>query len=70
MAPETGANQMNFDNTPAGLAGNDVRQPYQSPRLSLFGDVGSLTETGSMVSMEDFFQNNMCVFANMTGNMC
>ena len=61
---------MKLDNTPASLAGDDARQAYQSPRLSLFGDVGSLTETGSMVSMEDFLQNNTCFFANMTGNMC
>jgi len=57
--------------TQAQNAGDEhVRQQYRSPKLSLLGDVGSLTETGSMVSMEDFFQNNMCAFANMTGNMC
>jgi hypothetical protein len=53
-----------------GVTGAGVRQPYQSPRLSLFGDIGTLTETGSMASMEDFFQNNSCFLANMTGNMC
>jgi hypothetical protein len=47
-----------------------VRQQYTPPRLSLLGDVGSLTESGSMVSMEDFLQNNMCFLPNMAGNMC
>jgi hypothetical protein len=51
-----------------------VRQTYQSPRLSLFGDIGTLTETGSMTAMEDFIQNNSCSnflgLLNMTGNMC
>lgn len=46
------------------------RSAYQPPRLSLLGDVCSLTETGSMVAMEDFAQNGMCVFPNTTGNMC
>jgi len=47
-----------------------TRQSYQTPKLSLFGDVGSLTETGSMNAMEDFSTNMRCVFANTTGNMC
>lgn len=47
-----------------------VRQQYTTPRLSLLGGVGSLTETGSMVSMEDISQNNFCFFPNMSGNMC
>jgi len=46
------------------------RLVYHCPRLTLLGDVASMTETGSMVAMEDFFQNNLCIFANMTGNMC
>lgn len=51
-----------------------ARKSYRTPRLSLFGDVGSLTETGSMNAMEDLVQNNMCSNflgqLNMTGNMC
>lgn len=51
-----------------------LRCCYQTPRLTLLGDVGSLTETGSMATQEDLLQNNMCdmVFGtlNMTGNMC
>jgi hypothetical protein len=43
---------------------------WTSPRLTLLGDVAGMTETGSMVAMEDFIQNSMCFFANMTGNMC
>lgn len=63
---------MNPDNTPTATAITDgcARKPYQTPRLTLFGDVASLTETGSMVSNEDFFQNGMCFFPNMTGSMC
>ena len=52
-----------------------TRQSYQTPKLSLFGDVGSLTETGSRTGMEDGFQNGMCANSffgnvNMTFNMC
>ena len=51
-------------------ADSDARQPYQAPRLVVFGNVARLTQTGTMASQEDFFQNNMCFAANMTGNMC
>lgn len=51
-----------------------AQRAYQSPRLSMLGDVGSLTETGSMLGMEDGVQNNMCngnvAPINMTFNMC
>ena len=51
-----------------------AKQAYQTPKLSLFGDVGSLTETGSMNGMEDLLQNGTCrnIFGtlNMTFNMC
>ena len=51
-----------------------AKQAYQTPKLSLFGDVGSLTETGSMNGMEDLVQNGTCrnFFGtlNMTFNMC
>jgi hypothetical protein len=46
------------------------RLVWTAPRLTLLGDVAGMTETGSMVAMEDFFQNDMCFLANMTGNMC
>lgn len=46
------------------------RLAYEPPQLSVLGDVGSLTETGSMNGMEDFFQNGMCFFPNSTFNMC
>ena len=55
---------------PQRVSHHAERRAYQSPLLSLLGDVCSLTETGSMNSMEDFFTNNMCVFNNTTGNMC
>lgn len=51
-----------------------AKQAYQTPKLSLFGDVGSLTETGSMNGMEDLVENGTCrnFFGtlNMTFNMC
>lgn len=48
------------------------RLPYRPPRLLHFGDVGSLTETGSMAGAEDNNVNGMCNLAqiNMTFNMC
>lgn len=48
------------------------RRAYQSPRLSLLGDVASLTEAGSMDAQEDAIQNNSCNGAtlNNMGNMC
>ena len=58
--------------TGVATAGGDARQPYQIPRLVVFGNVARLTQTGSMASNEDLIQNNMCVswLLNMTGNMC
>jgi len=65
---------MKVANTPASGTRDCKPKPYQTPRLTLFGDVGTLTETGSMVSMEDLIQNGMCSNflgqLNMTGNMC
>lgn len=46
------------------------RSCYSRPQLTLLGDVRTLTESGSMVAMEDFLQNGFCFFPNMTGNMC
>ncbi len=51
-------------------ADGDARQPYQAPRLVVFGNVARLTQTGTMAAQEDILQNNMCFFANTTGNMC
>ena len=56
--------------TGIAAADGDARQPYQAPRLVVFGNVARLTQTGTMAAMEDFLQNNMCLFANTTGNMC
>lgn len=46
---------MNLLKIPSASTANDgsTRRPYQTPRLSLFGDVGSLTESGSMSGVED-----------------
>ena len=46
------------------------RSCYSRPQLTLLGDVRTLTESGSMVAQEDFIQNNVCIFPDMTGNMC
>ena len=46
------------------------RSCYSRPQLTLLGDVRTLTESGSMVATEDFIQNNVCIFPDMTGNMC
>ena len=56
--------------TEIAAADGDARQPYQAPRLVVFGNVARLTQTGTMAGMEDFLQNNSCFFPNMTGNMC
>lgn len=57
-------------NTPAA----NKRRAYQAPRLSVLGDVGSLTETGSQNGQEDGYQNNMCngcvAPINTMFNMC
>ncbi len=45
-----------------------TRLPYESPRLSVLGDVCSLTETGSMMEWESPL--NLCWLNNMTGNTC
>ena len=46
------------------------RSCYSRPQLTLLGDVRTLTESGSMVAMEDLLQNGFCFFPNTTGNMC
>lgn len=61
--------------SPLRVIESERRSCYQSPRLSLLGDVCSLTETGSMNGMEDLVQNGVCMLfgigeVNMTFNMC
>jgi len=47
------------------------RSCYSRPQLTLLGDVRTLTESGSMVGMEDLYQNGVCWNpVNTTGNMC
>lgn len=56
------------------LTAPNNRRAYQPPRLSLLGEVSSLTETGSRDGMEDGSENTMCsnIIApvNTTFNMC
>ena len=56
--------------TGIAFADGNARQPYQTPRLVVFGNVGSLTQTGTMASQEDLWQNGVCLLPNATGNMC
>jgi len=69
-------NQMTSDknNCAIGFAvsDGDARQPYQAPRLVVFGNVGSLTQTGTKASHEDFFEDGVCskYSTNTYGNMC
>jgi hypothetical protein len=46
------------------------RSCYSRPQLTLLGDVRTLTESGSMLALEDSWQNGACSFPNMWGNMC
>lgn len=47
------------------------RSCYSRPQLTLLGDVRTLTESGSMpVATEDLWENGVCFFPNMAGNMC
>lgn len=51
------------------ISGAGTRLPYETPRLSVLGDVCSLTETGSMMSNESPW--NWCILdINMVGNAC
>lgn len=60
------------NNCAIGFAVSDgnARQPYQTPRLVVFGNVGSLTQTGTKASREDLYQDGVCIFPNALGNMC
>lgn len=59
-------------NCATGIVSADgtIRQPYQTPRLVVFGNVGSLTQTGTKASQEDLIQNGTCFFPGINGNMC
>lgn len=46
------------------------RSCYSRPQLTLLGDVRTLTESGSTVGSEDLWDNGVCFFPNMPGNMC
>lgn len=64
---------MNLDSVSSTTAcpGEPLRQPYQTPRLTIFGNLACLTATGSMAGMEDMNQNNMCRGTiSTTFNMC
>ncbi len=52
------------------VSDGDARQPYQTPRLVVFGNVGSLTQTWTKASREDILTDGICVFPNNHGNMC
>lgn len=59
------------------LTDGGVRSPYQAPQLAAFGKLVTLTQTGTMLGMEDGYENNSCnnfpLFGwviNMTYNMC
>lgn len=57
--------------TAIGRDGSSIRQGqvWRSPRLTVLGDIGSLTETGSMMSMES--PQDLCIDSiNATGNTC
>ena len=48
---------------------------WRRTQLSVLGEVGSLTESGSRNGMEDWFQNGVCMLwgigqVNTTYNMC
>jgi|GEM_PF-2932331 len=45
----------NIENMSFQATAGSRRLAYQSPRLSVLGDVGSLTETGSVNGTEGYF---------------
>lgn len=70
-----GAKFMILDSDSISTTTNDsVRLQYQTPRLTVFGSVASLTETGSRDGMEDGRQNGWCsnliAMINTTYDMC
>jgi len=54
------------------VSDGDARQPYQAPRLVVFGNVGSLTQTGTKAFHEDLIPDGECsrFNTNTYGNMC
>ncbi len=56
------------------IAGSQ-RKAYQPQRLSVLGDVGTLTETGSLNGQEDLVENGVCTMIDINNinnmyNMC
>ena len=70
-------NARNTDGLMQDGPGPAISRAWNAPRLSVLGEVCSLTESGSKHGMEDLIENNMCVFrvlgvpvGNTTYNMC
>ena len=59
----------NEDNLTTDGLRSQASRAWSQPRLSVLGEVSSLTETGSMISNESPY--NLCwIGINMTGNTC
>ena len=62
-------NACNTDGVMQDGLGPAISRAWSQPRLSVLGEVSSLTETGSMISNESPL--NWCwIDINMTGNTC
>ena len=58
-----------MNTTESGAGALSRARYWQSPKLTMLGDVGSLTETGSMAANESPY--NLCQQSiNMVGNTC
>ena len=58
----------NEDNLTTDGLRSQASRAWSQPRMSVLGEVSSLTETGSMISNESPL--NWCWIDNMTGNTC
>ena len=62
-------NARNTDGLMQDGPGPAISRAWSQPRMSVLGEVSSLTETGSMISNESPY--NLClIYINMTGNTC
>ena len=62
-------NARNTDGLMQDGPGPAISRAWSQPRMSVLGEVSSLTETGSMISNESPL--NWCLWdINMTGNTC
>lgn len=62
-------NARNTDGLMQDGPGPAISRAWSQPRMSVLGEVSSLTETGSMISNES--PRNWCwININMTGNTC